>query len=511
MSLCLSAAAGHLGVGAADVCPAICSCFLAHPARPRLRSGILRLRGGGVLQFAATQARVMMEERVRQDDHRSAISALRCLMGVWLLFQPLRHAGLVDRPLGRSVLQLFFAAHFYFRLCGLLVARVDVFAVPRSNNGRLRKFAMRAALLALASTASRHLGWEAGATTLRRALPGGLALGVVIARSATAVFDHFSSELHESLRYLAAKRAIFTPEHASVFVDLDEALSSAWGSEEERALNEAAERAREAVKKALSSGSRAQEAARRASAQRIGKQVARTAIAVTGTAAGLAVACERRLPLADRLPSPPSPEALALFAPALVGAFELTSALREVRYLNAFRMRTATVQLVTLAPRLLRRPLGWLFALCRLLFGGARSAFGSAIRLEARLERSLLGQEYVLYREVMRFARSPAGRRIGRWASALRELAGWLAWAIRGATLAKAPVRWARGFLRGTHNEVWPWALAVAGYRVQTGALPLHRVPGCVGRLSAAPVVACSKAVTAAWLAARRSLPWPAG
>ena len=46
-------------------------------------------------------------------------------------------------------------------------------------------------------------------------------------------------------------------------------------------------------------------------------------------------------------------------------------------------------------------------------------------------------------------SRSPAGRRIGRWASALRELAGWLAWAIRGATLAKAPVRWARGFLRG--------------------------------------------------------------
>ena len=111
----------------------------------------------------------------------------------------LKHAGLAEQPVGRAVFQLFFASHFYLRLCWLLCARSDFFSVPRSRSGKLKKRAVSTALLGLSLFLSRYIGWvHEDASTLRRALP---ARGASCSRASTprgkhgdaaAAFEHQS-------------------------------------------------------------------------------------------------------------------------------------------------------------------------------------------------------------------------------------------------------------------------------------------------------------------------------
>ena len=78
-------------------------------------------------------------------------------------------------------------------------------------------------------------------------------------------------------------------------------------------------------------------------------------------------------------------------------------------------------------------------------------------------------------------------------------------------------VKWAqhhvRGFLRDTFYDVWPWALALTGFKVQTGQLPLRAAPLYALKLSSLPAVAVSKFAGHSWRFAlrllRRAGAWP--
>ena len=245
---------------------------------------LLNLRGGNVIRFATEQARTSIQQRARRDDHRSLVCGSRAVLGAWLLFQPTQHFGLTQQPVGRATFQLFFVAHFYLRLIWLLVARTDFFDVPRSRAGKMQKRAVSSAIFVASLSVARfsRVGWAHDSEDmLRRSLPSGLALGVVIARTATSIFDYFSAAVREARRSVAARRAIFRPEHADVltlrdtwrsrlkqtFVPMVETVTGmdidgdgrvGGMSDEERALHEAATVARTALKKALAKESDAQ-------------------------------------------------------------------------------------------------------------------------------------------------------------------------------------------------------------------------------------------------------------
>ena len=236
---------------------------------------LMTLRGGNaVINIVKGQAEQAIREQERRDDLRSLICLSRATVGLFFVFQPLKHMGFVKQPVGRAVMQLFFVSHFYLRLCWLVVNGRDFFGIPRSWRGKLRKRAVSSAILAGCIVASRHVGWaREDLPIIRRALPSGLALGVVVARTATSLFDYASSEIRERLHIVAAKRAIFQPEHADVFIDIHEKLNEHLQSEEERALNEAAKEARAAVERAIKRKSALQERARKKRANKRALQV----------------------------------------------------------------------------------------------------------------------------------------------------------------------------------------------------------------------------------------------
>jgi hypothetical protein len=151
-------------------------------------------------------------------------------------------------------------------------------------------------------TASRYVGWaQEDLPIIRRALPSGLALGVVVARTATNLFDYVTSEIRERLYIASAKRAIFQPDHADVFIDVQEKFTEAWHTEEERALNEAAKEARSAVERTIRRKSALQEEARRQRANKRVLQVAHASLTCTVAACAVprspAPCCHRRHPL----------------------------------------------------------------------------------------------------------------------------------------------------------------------------------------------------------------------
>ena len=104
----------------------------------------------------------------------------------FLLFQPLVLLGLRDEPVGRATAQLFFSSQFYARLAGLLVVKKDFFSTPRRLRDRLAKRGAQLACLFASFCTAQWVGYGLSAdvaSPLRRTLPLGLALGVVVARS----------------------------------------------------------------------------------------------------------------------------------------------------------------------------------------------------------------------------------------------------------------------------------------------------------------------------------------
>lgn len=130
----------------ATCCLLVAGLASADPTRarsPNLKTTpLLRLRGGNVLKLASEQAKTMIYQRARRDDHRSMVCAGRATLGLFLLFQPLQTSGLMDKPIGRATWQLFFAGHFYLRLLWLLFKRKDFFVVPKSRQGKMQKRAV---------------------------------------------------------------------------------------------------------------------------------------------------------------------------------------------------------------------------------------------------------------------------------------------------------------------------------------------------------------------------------
>ena len=547
---------------------------------------LARLRGGGILGTARQQALTLFYQRARRDDHRSIVLGGRIALGLWLLFQPSVHFGLTDLPVGRATAQLFFAAHFYLRLMGMLLAQSDFFEVPRSRRGKLRKRAVSSAIFLASLLSANFVGWlDDERSMARRALPSGLALGVVIARTATSVFDYVSASVREALRVLNVKRAIFQPEHASPTVRVarprkprrrrplmpqpppssrrrkpgssarraptrpqvrqlraleatlhlesssssssttssstSSSTSTSSSSSKRRArrgarlfatqedaervaLDEAADEARRAVERALQTKSKAQEAARKAAAQALSVQLVRTAIALATTAVGLRCACDESDPLARALlgadAARSAPALMALYAPALVGAFEVSQSLRELAHINEYQLSRLKFRLLALA----LGSLNTVLAAGRALVTAGRTGWGRVVAAEEAWEKATFGEEYFLLHF---FTRSPPGVRIARALATLQSLLRRL---LRATSVYRRAVKWlqqqVKGLVRDTQHDLWPWVLALAGYRVQTGQLRLAGVPGFLGRTFSYPVRLVPRYAAATWRGGLRLL-----
>ena len=115
-------------------------------------------------------------------------------------------------------------------------------------------------------------------------LAPGLAWGVLVARSATSIFDHATAELIERLRIGQATREILSPEHRFPGEEeLHDLLSLDPHHHHRKSVKDAAESARQAVAKTITKESIAAERAKEAHGLSLKIQVARTLIAVAFT------------------------------------------------------------------------------------------------------------------------------------------------------------------------------------------------------------------------------------
>lgn len=170
-----------------------------------------------MLKMVRMQAKTLFYQRARRDHRRSALCISRMLLGLWLLFQPLVYVNLASQPIGRATWQLFYASHFYLRLGWLIVARSDFFDVPRSHGGKLKKRAVSTTILGASLLAAHfvQLGWaHEHSPVLLRALPSGLALGVVVARTATSLFDYVAANVRTQNMTAAATKPPLWRAHA---------------------------------------------------------------------------------------------------------------------------------------------------------------------------------------------------------------------------------------------------------------------------------------------------------
>lgn len=154
--------------------------------------------GGSLVSKVVGVATHSLELQQRRDTALSAVCVARMSLGFFLLFQPLVLLGLRDEPVGRATAQLFFSSQFYARLAGLLVAKKDFFSTPRRLRGRLAKRGAQLACLFASFCTAQWVGYGLSAdvaSPLRRTLPLGLALGVVVARTATSLFDYANGQV----------------------------------------------------------------------------------------------------------------------------------------------------------------------------------------------------------------------------------------------------------------------------------------------------------------------------
>jgi hypothetical protein len=65
-------------------------------------------------------------------------------------------------------------------------------------------------------------------------------------------------------------------------------------------------------------------------------------------------------------------------------------------------------------------------------------------------------------------------------------------WGLRVLGWYKAALKWVQDRIKElvseTKDDLWPWVVAFAGYRLQKGELRILQVPGCVGGVFAYPV-----------------------
>ena len=106
-----------------------------------------------------------------------------------------------------------------------------------------------------------------------------------------------------------------------------------------KSVKDAAESARQAVAKTITKESIAAESAKEAHGLSLKIQVARTLIAVAFTVGGLRTIQTGVWPLPPVWAArAPPPSVLALYAPAVVGAFELTAGIGDLCYIHKYQL-----------------------------------------------------------------------------------------------------------------------------------------------------------------------------
>ena len=165
----------------------------------------IHVRGGGIFGRVARDAIEASSIQERTDAIATPLAATRTAVGAMLLFRP-PGATAMFGPRGVAAFQIFYVSHFYLRLAVKAVVKVDFFERAKTPQTLWAKRATSASIGAACAAAVMKVPEPSK-------LAPGLAWGVLVARSATSIFDHATAELIERLSIGQATREILSPEH----------------------------------------------------------------------------------------------------------------------------------------------------------------------------------------------------------------------------------------------------------------------------------------------------------
>lgn len=436
----------------------------------------LHVRGGGIFGQVARDAIEASSIKERTDIVATPLAATRTAVGALLLFRP-TGATAAFGPQGVAAFQLFYVSHFYLRLAVKAVAKVDFFERAKTPQLLWTKRATSASIAALSCAAVLKIPEPT------RLAPG-LAWGVLVARSATSVFDHATAEIIERLRIGQATREILSPEHAFPGEEeLHDLFSLDPHHHHRKSVKDAAESARKAVAATITRESVAAERARHAHGLSLKIQIARTLIAVVFTAGGLRAVSTGVWPLPVYWASrAPPPSVLALYAPAVVGAFELTAGIGDLAYVHKYQLERLALKSVGFVGRHSDLILGPAVALVT----GVQKAGADAAKTAHKI--------FPKRRTVKKRKKGPPNPLLTRTCSiflapllyAKKALSLGVRYYGKGVKFSKERVK---RFVSDTHHDLWPWVVGRAGYLVQCGELGLVDVPKYLLNMASAPVL----------------------
>lgn len=406
----------------------------------------LKARGGfiGKLRDLALSS---VQARRRRDDEFSAVSTLQLLTGFLLLFQPLELLGWADK-LGTTTMQLFVAGKFYERLVGRLLFDFETFDKPKSRLGRARKALASVFLFGLSCGLAQSGGLATVAPTV--------ALGVALSRTFTSLVEYGASE--------TAKARLVHKATAAV-VNFDP-----------RYFNEV-EAARDAIR----------------------RKVIKDAPPHTFDTPALArfFTAAAAIALASRLQLPVDAK---VYGPALVGAFEFSQAATRLYHTNEFLIKSLTLRFALTIARHTRGPLIALleppvrlvvFVVKNVVSVASRVVHGLVAGIDKLLSKIIKPPTIKNRAEPQSNKRNiivPFLVRVWKVSRTPKQIAKSY------AGLVKRTQRAVKTFLQDNHDTLWPWAVALAGYRVQTRQISIFGVPTFLASLAAIPTLRVAQA-----------------
>ena len=436
----------------------------------------LTVRGGGIFGRVARDAIEASAIQERTDAIATPLAATRTAVGALLLFRP-PGATAAFGPRGVAAFQIFYVSHFYLRLAVKAVVKVDFFERAKTPQTLWAKRATSASIGAACAAAVMKVPEPSK-------LAPGLAWGVLVARSATSIFDHATAELIERLRIGQATREILSPEHRFPGEEeLHDLLSLDPHHHHRKSVKDAAESARQAVAKTITKESIAAERAKEAHGLSLKIQVARTLIAVAFTVGGLRTIQTGVWPLPPVWAArAPPPSVLALYAPAVVGAFELTAGIGDLCYIHKYQIDRLALRGVAFVGRHSDLILGPAVNLVSGLQSAASDAAKTAHKIFPRRPKKKKSR------------RSDGPSTLAKTTKIIltpilyvkRALGLGARYYSRGVKFSKERVK---RFVKDTHHDLWPWVVGRAGYLVQCGELTLIGVPKYLLNMASAPVL----------------------
>ena len=342
-----------------------------------------------------------------------------------------------SQPLSQ-VYQMFVTASFYQSLMGR-IAGVETDAVagePRRVRSRKRLTSL--GLIGAAYVGSKHLP-----------VPS-LALGAAASRSAIAVADETAAVAAKEVAVLRATRAIVNDEGNDEYVDA----------------------ARQAVRKAVEQKTITKSA----------PPATRALVALLATLAAVRIVSTQRLEF-------------DVFAPCVVGSFQAARGGRRFLATNRFFFRMAEAKFVARVFVHLQRPLLFLlqvtFRIADAVGQFLATSVTRVVRASERSQKFLFGNEYFLvdlvHKSPFVFLKKCIGTvwRLRQFPTTVAQKWASLIQKIQGAV---------KKFLAENHDALWPWVVAMAGYKVQTKAISLFPgVPRYLGEMAALPTVTIAK------------------